>query len=261
MKASKAEAVKVTAVKPTLSVIIPAFNEEETIKQCIDEVVQTFNQSDLDYEIIVVDDGSTDETFDRIKEAKKDIQGKIRIIHHSSNMEKGHSIMTGLTFATNDMILIQDADLEYSPREALKLMEPIFKGEADAVYGSRFLGGIDRMSLSHRFGNKVLTFVTNILYGCRLSDIMTGYKIFRKNVLNRIKIESVSFEFEVEITVKMLEHGFKILEMPALYTRRKKGRAKIKWIHGIRCLVWLLHHRFTYLSKCIKSGNNLMYSQ
>ncbi len=231
-------------IKPSLSIIVPAFNEEEAITHCADDLIQTFKGTNFDYEIIIVDDGSPDKTFDLAKDATKNAAGKIKLVRHSLNRGKGHAVMTGLALATNGIIVIQDADLEYPSKNIPMLIEPILRGEADVVYGSRFLGHVDRMSLSHHFGNRVLTFVTNVLYGCRLTDVMTGAKVFKKEVLNQVDINSGSFEFEVEVTAKILEHNFKIIELPTLYMRRKLGKAKIKWTDGLKCSIWLILHKF-----------------
>ena len=229
--------------KPSLSIIVPAYNEEEAITHCADDLIQTFKGTNFDYEIIIVDDGSPDKTFALAKDATKNAAGRIKLVRHSLNKGKGHAVMTGLAFATNGIIVIQDADLEYPSKNIPMLMAPILRGKADVVYGSRFLGHMDRMSLSHYFGNRILTFMTNILYGCKLTDVMTGAKVFKKDVLNQLEINSGSFEFEVEVTAKILEQNFKIIELPTSYMRRKLGKAKIKWVDGLKCSIWLICHK------------------
>jgi glycosyltransferase involved in cell wall biosynthesis len=226
------------------SVIIPAFGEEETLAHCIYEVVKTLNGGDMNYEIIVVDDGSPDRTLDLAQEVAKNVQAEVNVIHHASNMGKGRAVMTGVAFAKSNNIIVQDADLEYHPKEIPKLIEPLLKGETYIVYGSRFLGHIDCMKPSHYFGNKILTFMVNLLYNCKLTDVMTGYKAFQKDILNQVNINSNSFEFEVEVTSKMIESGFKITEIPISYTRRKLGRSKIGWVDGLKCLLWLIRRKF-----------------
>jgi glycosyltransferase involved in cell wall biosynthesis len=230
--------------KPGLSIIVPAYNEEEAIAHCADDLIQTFKGTNFDYEIIIVDDGSPDKTFDFAKDATKNGAGRIKLVRHSLNRGKGHAVMTGISLATNGIIAIQDADLEYPSKNIPMLVEPILRGKADVVYGSRFLGHMDRMSLSHHFGNRVLTFVTNILYGCKLTDVMTGAKVFKKDVFNQVEINSGSFEFEVEVTAKILEQKFKIIELPTSYMRRTLGKAKIKWTDGLKCSIWLILHKF-----------------
>jgi len=230
-----------------LSILVPAYNEEKTIARCVNDVTQTLDGSNLGYEIIIIDDGSPDRTFELAKDAIKSTSSSIKVVRHNFNSGKGHAVMTGLSLATKDIIVIQDADLEYSSKHIPMLIEPIIKGKADVVYGSRFLGQIDHMSISHLFGNKVLTFITNLLYHCKLTDVMTGHKAFSKNVLEQITINAHSFEFEVEVTAKILQRGFQIVELPTSYTLRKSGKAKIKWTDGVRCLVWLIHCKLNSL--------------
>jgi len=231
-------------LKYDLSILVPAYNEEKTISHCVNDLIQTLDGHNLCYEIIVVDDGSHDKTFELAKDAIECTSNNVIIVRHKSNGGKGNAIMTGLSLTTKDIIVIQDADMEYSSKNIPALIEPILRGEADAVYGSRFIGQMDDMSLSHLFGNKVLTFFTNLLYHCKLTDVMTGHKAFRKAVLEQMEINSHSFEFEVEMTAKILERGFKIVELPTSYTRRKAGKAKIRWIDGLKCLIWLIRHKF-----------------
>ena len=230
--------------KPSLSIIVPAFNEEDAITHCAEDLIRTLKGTSFDYEIIIVDDGSPDKTFTLAKEATKNAAGRIKVVRHSLNRGKGRAVMTGVSLATNSIIVIQDADLEYPSKNIPMLIKPILKGKADVVYGSRFLGYMDSMSLSHNFGNRVLTFVTNLLYGCKLTDVMTGAKVFKKNVLNQVEINSGSFEFEVELTAKILEQNFKITELPTSYMRRRLGKAKIKWTDGLKCSIWLIIHKF-----------------
>lgn len=234
-------------LKSGLSILVPAFNEEKTILYCVKDIIQTLDGSNLGYEIIIVDDGSRDKTFELAKDAPEHKSNSIKVVCHNSNSGKGHAIMTGLSLATKYIIVIQDADMEYSSKNIPALIEPILKEKADVVYGSRFIGQMDHMSLSHLLGNKVLTFFTNLLYNCKLTDVMTGHKAFRKTVLEQIEINSYSFEFEVEVTAKILERGFKIVELPTSYTRRKTGEAKIRWIDGVKCLTWLIYYKISSL--------------
>jgi glycosyltransferase involved in cell wall biosynthesis len=234
--------------KHGLSVLVPAYKEEKTIARCVSDVTQTLNGGNLGYEIIIIDDGSPDSTFELAKDAIKGTSSSIKVVRHNSNSGKGHAVMTGLSLATKDIIVIQDADLEYSSKNIPMLIEPILKGKADVVYGSRFLGQIDHMSFSHLLGNKVLTFFTNLLYHCKLTDVMTGHKAFSKKVLDQIIINAHSFEFEVEVTAKILERGLQIVELPTSYTVRKSGKAKIKWTDGVKCLVWLIYHKLASLT-------------
>jgi glycosyltransferase involved in cell wall biosynthesis len=245
---------KLAHLEHGVSVLVPAFKEEETIARCVTDVTRTLNEGNLGYEIIIVDDGSPDRTFELAKDAIKSTSNSIKVVRRSLNGGKGQAVMTGLSLAAMDIIVIQDADLEYSSKNIPMLVEPILKGKADVVYGSRFLGQIDHMSLSHLLGNKILTFFINLLYRCKLTDVMTGHKAFRKDVLDKIAINAHSFEFEVEVTAKILEHGFKIVELPTSYTRRSLGKAKIKWIDGIKCLIWLIHHKFASRTRHIQKA-------
>jgi len=222
-----------------VSIIVPAYNEEGSIRQCILQAYKVLSHSDLDYEIIVVDDSSKDRTFEIIKKVAE-IDDVIRVIRHERNQGKCKAIRTGLGSASGDIICILDADLEYNPADVPRLVEPITLGIADAVYGSRFTGKCEGMSLSHTIGNKALTYATNILFGTKLTDVMTGSKAFKRKVINDIDINSESFEFEVEATSKLAKKDFKIVEIPIEYSRRSSGRSKISWVDGLKCLLHLV---------------------
>jgi len=223
--------------KPRITILIPCYNEENSIL----EVINMVKSVDLGYpkEIIVVDDGSEDSSVEKVR-----TQTGVKLLLHEKNQGKGKAIQTGLKHATGDIVVIQDADLEYFPKDIPLLLAPLIKGEADVVYGSRFLGKPEGMSFSHNIGNRVLSWATRILYGNSITDMMTGYKAFFRTDLEGVSLESRGFEFEPEITVKLLKKGKKITEVPISYSYRKKGKAKIGWKDGVICLWWLIKGKF-----------------
>jgi glycosyltransferase involved in cell wall biosynthesis len=226
-----------------ISVIVPAFNEERSIEKCLYETCESLNHSGMDYQIVVVDDGSRDKTFEIVQNIAKD-RSFIKMIKHETNMGRCAAIKTGLSHASGNILCFLDADLEYDPAEIPKITKPIVLGKADAVYGSRFLKGRPKkMDFFHRFGNKAITTTANFLFGKRLTDVMTGSKIFRKDTLRAISISSERFELEVEIVSKLSRNGAKVVEIPITYERRKTGRSKISWIDGIKCLARLFMYR------------------
>lgn len=237
-----------------LSIIIPAYNEEKTILEILKKV-RNLDIKDIDKEILIVDDGSTDKTSSLIENFIKETKDKSLIfIKQDQNQGKGAAIHKGIEKARGDYILIQDADLEYDPKFIPMLLEPIIKERAKVVYGTRlkrmpnFLK--DEKSplfLMHFFGNRFLSFVTSMLYGQWLTDMETGYKIFPKKALYGIKLESKSFDFEPEITAKLLKKGYKITELPI--TTEPRGYDKGKKLYAPRdgsIAIWkLFKYRFT----------------
>ncbi len=223
-----------------LSVIIPVYNEAASIR----EIIRRVQATGLAYEIIVVDDGSHDGTRE-ILEAL-DSQGNIKVILHPENQGKGSAVRTGLAAAHGDVLLIQDADLEYDPRDYPALLRPIQEGIADVVYGSRFLGGPRRPILFwNMVANRILTFVTNILYNNILSDMETGYKVFRRSVLEGVTLRARRFEFEPEFTAKMLKRHVRIFEVPITFNPRDYSAGKkIKAKDAFQALWTLLKYRF-----------------
>lgn len=226
----------------SLSVIIPSYNEEATVGQCIHSCLEVLEGLSRDFEIIVVDDGSRDGTRQVVRGLQTLAPDRIRVLSHAENMGKAEAIRTGLRYASKDIVVIQDADLEYPPREIPKLMVPLLDGY-DVVYGSRFLGSPDGMPLSHRFGNRVVTLTNNLIYGTNFTDVMTGHKMFRRAALADFPFRSSRFVFEVEATATVVERNLNIAEVPVAYQRRQLGEAKIRWVDGIRCVLWLVGHR------------------
>jgi len=234
-----------------LSIIIPVFNEEKTIARAIEEVKELSIEG-IEKEVIVVDDGSTDGTASEISKLKSS-SANIKCIRHNKNQGKGAAISTGIKNASGDYVIIQDADLEYHPTEIKKLIAPIIEKKAEVVYGTR-LNRLPNFSkdekkplfLIHYLGNRCLSLLTSILYGQWVTDMETCYKLFPKNALNKIVLRARRFDFEPEITSKLLKKGYKILEIPI--TTNPRGYAQGKKLHTIRdgtIALWtLLKYRF-----------------
>ncbi len=217
-----------------LSVIIPVYNEAKTIL----EVIQRVKATTFEKQIIVVDDGSTDGTREILLNQNEGID----ILLHETNQGKGAAIRTAIPHVTGDIVIIQDADLEYHPKEYPRLIAPIMEGVADVVYGSRFQGGAHRvLYFWHAVGNRLITTLSNMLTDLNLSDMETGYKVFRADLLKKIKIESNRFGFEPEITAKIAKLGCRIYEVPISYWGRDYSEGKkIKWKDGLAAIYWIL---------------------
>jgi glycosyltransferase involved in cell wall biosynthesis len=226
-----------------ISVIIPIYNEESTLDQILDRVQEVdLSEMDFDVELIPVDDASQDRSWDILQNRAKEFPTMIR---HKTNQGKGAAIRSGLEKVTGDYILIQDADLEYDPEDWKKLLQPVLKGKAEVVYGSRFTGERRNMFLHHWIGNRFLTILTNILYGTTLSDMETCYKLFSKNSLQGITIRSDRFNFEPEITAKILKRRIRIYEVPISYSGREYTEGKkITWKDGFSALWAIVKYRF-----------------
>lgn len=220
-----------------VSVIIPVFNEEELIDAVIERVLGLRGR--LNLEVIVVDDGSTDRTCEIVESIKE-----IKLICHKRNYGKGKAFIDGVAHSRGDIVVIQDADLEYFPEEIPRLIDPIIKGKADFVFGSRFLGTIEDMSKSHKFGNTILSLVASLLYNIRITDIMTGHKAFSRESLTTVRLNELGFGVEVELTSKFLANGWRLAEVPISYAYRKKGKSKIAGLDGLKCLIKLFRLRF-----------------
>jgi len=224
----------------SVSVIIPCYNEVKTIQ----EVVQAVKDTAIAHEIIIVDDGSTDGTRDLLTAYADD--PLVRVILHDHNQGKGAAVRTGFAAATGEIFLIQDADLEYDPRDYPKLLQPLQENKTMVVYGSRFLGGPrSTMFFWNMIANRTLTLITNILYNTILSDMETCYKVMRAEVVKGMRLRSRRFEFEPEITSKILKRGYRIYEVPISYNGRPWDEGKkIKWTDAPIAVFTLVRYRF-----------------
>jgi glycosyltransferase involved in cell wall biosynthesis len=223
-----------------LSVVIPVFNEARTI----DTLVSRVQAVPIDKEIVMVDDGSTDGTRELLARIAER-HSNVRVILHERNRGKGAALRTGFAAVTGDVVIVQDADLEYDPGEYPKLLEPIVDGRADVVYGSRFLGGPHRVLLFwHYLGNRFLTFFSNLLANINLTDMETCFKVFRRDVLEGMPLRSNRFGFEPEFTVKVAKRKFRIYEVPISYSGRSyvEGK-KITWRDGFEAIYCIIRYR------------------
>jgi len=222
-----------------LSVIIPVYNEVDTL----DEIMLAVSAIPVEKEIILVDDGSTDGSREKLQQFEN--QAGIKVLYHDRNQGKGMAIRTGLAEVEKDLVIIQDADLEYDPREILGLMQPILAGKADVVYGSRFVGAAPHRVLYfwHSIGNQLLTLLSNMLSDLNLTDMETGYKLFRREVIQSIELEESRFGFEPEITAKIAKGHWRIYEMGISYSGRtyEEGK-KIAWQDGFRAIWCVLKY-------------------
>ena len=224
-----------------VSVVMPVYNEVATIK----EIVSRVQAVTLEKDIIIVDDGSADGTRELLEEISQSYDN-LRVIYHDRNQGKGAALRTGFAAVTGDIVIIQDADLEYDPKEYPVLLEPILDGRADIVYGSRFLGGPHRVLFFwHYMGNKFLTLLSNMLTNLNLTDMETCYKVFKKEVLDNMKLKSNRFGFEPEFTAKVAKKGFRIYETPISYSGRTYDEGKkIDWKDGVKAIFCILWFRF-----------------
>ncbi len=230
-----------------LTVLMPVFNEAKTVEEIL-HAVDAADAAGLEKELIIVDDGSTDGTRE-ILERLDGLRSDTRVCFHAQNMGKGAALRTALNYATGDIVIIQDADLEYDPQEYAELLRPILAGRADVVYGSRVRGGkpVQDFSLLYLWGNRFVTLVANLLYGSALTDMETCYKVFRADVIKNIHIRANRFEFEPEVTAKVLRRGHKIVEVPISYFSRPKAEGKkLSWRDGFGALWTLLKYRVVH---------------
>ena len=248
-KESRARARAARALEPmgpgtTLSVVIPAYNEKATIAHVIHTVLDS--DAGLAKEIIVVDDCSTDGTREILRELERESDGRIKLVFHQQNQGKGAALRSGFQNATGDIVVVQDADLEYDPKDYPVLLEPILSGHADAVFGNRFHGGSHRVLYFWHFqANRLLTLFCNLLTNLNLTDMEVGYKAFRREVLQRIKLESNRFGCEPEVTIKVAKLGCRIYEVPISYHGRtyEEGK-KIGWKDGVAAVWHMVKYRF-----------------
>ncbi len=223
-----------------LSVVIPVYNENKTIQ----EIIKRVQATGLADEIVAVDDGSTDGSRDILASMHRD--GNIKVVYHERNQGKGKAVRTGIQNASGELVIIQDADLEYDPREYPNLLRPIQEGIADVVYGSRFLGAGRRPVLFwNMVANKILTLVTNILYNNILTDMETGYKLFRRQVVENMNLHAHGFEFEPEFTAKILKKKVRIYEVPITFNPRDYSEGKKIKLRDAFIAMWtLVKYRF-----------------
>ena len=211
-----------------LSIIIPCFNEKNTIEKILEKIYQSLKSYKiLQYEIIIVDDCSSDGTIEILKNLIN--TEKIKIYFHDVNLGKGAAINTALEYVTGDITIIQDADLEYDPLDYDKLLRPFFEANADIVYGSRFLGGGKYVRIHffwHYLANKILTFICNLFVNLNLSDMETGYKVFKTSALKSIDLKEKTFSFEPEVTIKLSKKNYKFFEVPITYNGRSYEEGK-----------------------------------
>ena len=223
-----------------LSIIIPVYNEWQTIRELLDKLLAL----NLEKEIIVVDDGSSDGTSEILASISYPL---VRVFRHPKNRGKGAAIRTGLAYCTGDIIILQDADMEQVPEEIHKLIKPIINGKAQVVYGSRLMGKRPEMTFSAYLANVFLSGLTSLLYWTRISDVETAYKAFKKEVIQSIPIQSNGFEFETEITAKILKKGIPIQEIPVKmdwFRGYNNNTKKVTWVDGVKAILALIQYRF-----------------
>ena len=225
-----------------LSIVIPVFNERTTLPALLESVARV----SLDKEILIVDDGSTDGTREYLKDMAQNPGEGVRVLFHDRNRGKGAALRTGFREVAGDIVIIQDADLEYDPQDYPALLKPILDGRADVVYGSRFLGGPHRVLFFwHYLGNKILTLISNMLTNLNLSDMETCYKVFRSEVVKNLTFTSDGFAIEAEMTVKIARAGYRVYETPISYSGRDYSEGKkITWKDAFPTLWALIKHRF-----------------
>jgi glycosyltransferase involved in cell wall biosynthesis len=225
-----------------LSVIVPVFNERNTLVEVLRRMRAVELPEDIEREIIVVDDGSTDGTRDVLRQLG---DSTVRIVLHEANLGKGAALRTGFEHASGEYVLVQDADLEYDPEDWPKLLNPVIRGRARVVYGSRFTGERRNMLLLHWIGNRFLSMTTNVLFNTTLSDMETCYKLIDRKLIEQMNLQSNRFDIEAEISAKILKRGVRIYEVPISYSGREFDEGKkITWRDGFAALYTLVKYRF-----------------
>lgn len=228
-----------------LSVIIPVYNEEQTIQEVLERVAAV-DLGAIEKEIVVANDGSTDGTRRAIDDRRIPPMLPVHVFHSPINLGKGAAVRLGLAFATGDVLLIQDADLELDPNEYMQLLQPILDGRADVVYGSRFLSPSGRVPAKTQAANRFLTLLTNVLFGGRLTDMETAYKVMRREALAGLRLRCVGFDIEPELTARLLRAGRRIEEVPISYNPRTQNEGKkMRWVDGVDAVYTLFKCRFT----------------
>lgn len=231
-----------------VSIIIPVYNESRFIDSVIRKIQSVRLPDNIIEEIIIIDDGSTDDTAKILEKYSPD--PTIKIFHQNGNMGKTSAMKLGIEKSNGNIILIQDADLEYNPDDYPRLIEPIIKGKSSVVYGSRFRGNIKRMALINRIANILSNITLNLLFNSKITDVNTCYKVFKKDIIKNIKITSKNFAFETEITARLLKKGYKIYEVPINYVARsKKEGKKITWFKAIETYWGIIKYRFASVDK------------
>ena len=233
-----------------VSVIIPAFNEEQTIGQ----VLAALRALPLEKQIIVVNDGSTDGTYTVLEELRA--THELTVVHCQENSGKGFAIRSGLPHVKGEVVVIQDADMELDPADIPELVKPLEKENVQVVYGSRFLNGRGNASLHNFIANRILATYTNLLYGCRITDESTGYKAFSTELITRLELTCEGFEFCPEVTAKILRAGYRIHEVPVSYVPRtkKQGKKLRFWLDGLFAVWTLLKYRFISETEIFKTS-------
>jgi len=226
-----------------LSVVVPVFNERNTLVEILRRMRAVELPDGIEREIIVIDDGSTDGTRDVLKQLG---DSTVRVVMHEHNRGKGAAVRTGIKHATGDYVLVQDADLEYDPDDWPRLIAPVLRGRARVVFGSRFTGERRNMLFLHWIGNRFLSLTTNVLYNTTLSDMETCYKVVDRELLTSLDLHANRFDIEPEITAKILKRGVRIYEVPISYAGREMDEGKkITWRDGFSALYTLIKYRFT----------------
>ena len=236
-----------------VSILIPVYNEFLTLPLVLQRVLDAPLPAGCEKEVVIVDDGSTDGTSETLYKYEG---SQTVLVHHSVvSFGKGAALRIGIAKATGDILLVQDGDLEYDPNDYVKILEPLVKGEADIVYGSRFMAGVKGMKLANLAANKILTLASNVLFGAGITDEATAYKAFRREVVQAMDLKCMRFEFCPEVTAKARRLGYKIHEVPVTYNPRGilEGK-KIRWQDGVEAMATLIRYRLAPLGSFSRRG-------